>query len=108
MSSQTVVTSTGYQSDFEDDFERDSCWVLNAGPNGGKCANKWYWGKPGANGDEYGLFVSNDNGASPTYKNVGVSVVAYRKMRLDAGLYELSFDWQAGGRSTDGLYVCWI
>lgn len=108
LSSQTVVTSTGYLSDFEDDFERDSCWVLNAGPNGGKCANKWYWGKPGANGDEYGLFVSNDNGASPTYKNVGVSVVAYRKMRLDAGLYELSFDWQAGGRSTDGLYVCWI
>ena len=44
-------TSIGYQSDFEDEFERGN-WVLNAGPNGGKCANKWYWGKPGANGDE--------------------------------------------------------
>lgn len=105
---QTIVTPTGYQTDFEDAFERDSCWLLNAGPRGNKCANKWYWGKPGANDGEYGLFVSGDAGATMNYQSVGVSVIAYRKLKLNSGLYDFSFDWQAGGRTTDGLYVCWI
>ena len=107
LSAQTVYTSKGYQTGFEEDNER-SLWMLNAGKNGEKCANKWYWGKSGANDGEYGLFVSDDDGVSVTYKNTGVSVIAYRKFSFDAGLYELSFDWQAGGRFTDGLYVCWI
>ena len=30
------------------------------------------------------------------------------EITFDKGNYELSFDWQAGGLQTDGLYVCWI
>ena len=44
---KTELTSTTYRTDFEDSEEREK-WVLNQGPLGSSCANKWYIGKPGA------------------------------------------------------------
>ena len=104
---QTIVTPTGYQTDFEDEVERldTARWKLNAGARGDKCANKWYWGKPGANEGEYGLFVSGDEGATMNYQNVGVSVIAYRKLKLNGGLYDLSFDWQAEHEARRMIYT---
>lgn len=101
-----------YQCDFEDLNERDM-WMRNAGPNGPKCANQWYFGKPGSNGGDYGLFVSKD-GASNNYEASGLTVVAYRELNtLKAGEYEFSFDWRAAGwqdsiSDIDGLYVFWL
>lgn len=103
-----------YQCDFEDVVEREK-WEenLNAGPKGKECANQWYLGRPGANGGDYGLFVSND-GASNNYDASGVTVVSYREFdSLKVGVYEFSFDWRAGGwqdsiSDIDGLYVFWI
>lgn len=105
---QTVVAPKGYQTDFEDEAEQSN-WFCNYGPVGDLCANKWFFGKPGANGGEVGLFISNDGGTSASYAQSGVSVISYRELTLDEGDYEISFDWQVGGMSVvDGLYVCWI
>ncbi len=103
-----------YQCDFEDEVERKK-WNenLNAGPRGQECANKWYLGKPGANGGDHGLFVSKD-GTSNDYVAGGLTVVSYRVLdSLKAGEYEFSFDWRAGGwqdsiSDIDGLYVFWL
>jgi hypothetical protein len=107
LSAQTVVNSKGYQTDFEDLSEQEK-WTLNTGTLGEDCVNKWYFGKPGANRGDVGLFVSND-GLANNYTKTGVAVVATRILTIDKGDYELSFEWQAGGMSlVDGLYVCWI
>lgn len=100
-----------YQCDFENPLEHAK-WERNAGNQGPKCANKWYFGKPGSNGGDYGLFVSNDS-VSNNYSASALSVVAYREVLLDSGMYEFSFDWRASGwqdsiSDIDGLYVCWV
>ncbi len=105
---QTLVTPTGFQTDFEDSTDYVN-WALNTGSQGKKCANKWFFGKPGANLGEAGLFISGDSGVTAGYQQSGVSVVAYREFTFNEGLYELSFDWKASGSNVvDGLYVCWI
>lgn len=106
-----------YQCDFEDLAERE-VWEknMNAGPKGSECANQWYLGRPGANGGDYGLFVSKD-GKSNDYAsgdNTALTVVAFRIFdNLKAGKYEFSFDWRAAGwqdsiTDIDGLYVFWL
>lgn len=104
---KTEITSNSYRTDFED-VEEHGQWELNRGPLGSQCANKWSFGQPGANNGLYGLFASS-SASTANYVNKGVSVVALRTLTLDAGEYELSFDWRAGGlNDADGLYVCWI
>ena len=103
---QSTVASS-YFCDFEDAVENEK-WELKVGLHADKCANKWYIGKPGsANNGENGLYVSCDNGLTSDYTNKAVMVMAYREITLEAGDYELSFDWKAGGAEfNDGLYVC--
>jgi hypothetical protein len=96
----------GYQCTFEDESEH-SLWKLNEGNQGESCVNKWYIGKPGAKDGECGLFVSSD-GLSNSYKNSGVSVVAYRTLHLQPGNYDIIIEWKGAGVNTDGLYVCWM
>lgn len=104
---ETVLNSIGYQTDFEDEEEREK-WKKNTGVLGPECANRWFWGSLGSNGGDYGLFISGDDGYSATYQPKGTTVLAYRTLTFDEGDYEISFDWQAGGIVNDGLYVCWI
>lgn len=106
-----TTNNTIYQCDFEDPSEHAN-WQRNTGNQGELCANKWYFGKPGSNGGDFGLFVSNDS-LSNNYDNSALSVVAYRELTLAEGDYEFSFDWQAAGwqdstSNIDGLYVCWV
>ena len=56
---QTIVKSNCYQTDFEDISEHKN-WVLNSGPRGEKCPNRWFFGAAGANNGTAGLFVSGD------------------------------------------------
>lgn len=110
LAQNSLTASNTYFCDFEDSSEND-VWraTLNTGSKGPLCANKWYIGKPGANRGEMGLFISGDNGQTANYQNKNVTVIAYRKLKLDAGDYEFSFDWRAGGTDfNDGLYVCWV
>ena len=103
-----------YQCDFEDANER-TMWDRNSGPKGKDCANQWYFGKLGANGGDYGLYVSKDS-TSNNYAASALTVVACRTLELQpehAGEYEFSFDWRAGGwqdsiSDEDGLYVFWV
>lgn len=103
-----------YQCDFEDADER-AMWDRNSGPKGKDCANQWYFGKLGANGGDYGLYVSKDS-TSNNYAASALTVVACRTLELQpehAGEYEFSFDWRAGGwqdsiSDEDGLYVFWV
>ena len=101
-----------YQCDFEDATER-GLWERNVGNQGKTALNKWYFGKPGANGGDYGLFVSKDS-VSNNYEATALWIVASRTLDpLKVGEYEFSFDWRAGGwqdsiYNEDGLYVCWV
>lgn len=104
---ETIENTMGFVTDFEDKEERDK-WKVNTGVLGPECANKWFWGNLGASSGQYGLFISGDSALTPIYQPKGTTVLAYREFIFNKGDYELSFDWQAGGLSTDGLYVCWI
>lgn len=109
MFAQSSVLANSYFCNFEDSAENNK-WELKVGAFAERCANKWYIGKPGsANNGEAGLFISCDNGVTSNYTNKAVTVMAYRELTLEAGDYELSFDWKAGGTEfNDGLYVCLV
>ena len=102
-----------YQCDFENVSEHNN-WELNVGNQGKVAPNKWYFGKSGSNGGDYGLFVSKDGVSNDYSDDLALSVVCFRdSILLDKGEYELSFDWQAAGwqdsiTNIDGLYVCWV
>ena len=111
MSTSMFAQTNLYQCDFEDESER-LMWSDNVGSHGKKCPNRWYFGAAGANGGDFGFFVSND-GKTNNYTASEMTVVSYRSLNLKADSYELSFDWKAGGRTDsisdiDGLYVCWV
>ena len=104
---ETVESSIGFVTDFEDQEEREK-WQRNTGVFGPECKNKWFFGNLGASSGDYGLFISGDSAITNTYQPIGTTVLAYRELTFGKGDYELSFDWQAGGLSSDGLYVCWV
>ena len=96
-----------YECDFEDVNEH-SAWTLNPGNQGPKCANIWHIGTGEKNGGDYGIYISSDGGTSAVYALNADFTVAYRTLTLDAGTYELSFDYMCGGNINDVLYVGWI
>ena len=103
------VTTTPYFCGFEDTTE-NSQWILNVGPNGQNAVNKWYIGTGEKNSGVNGLYISSDNGVTPSYSNNQVANVCYRAFTLSAGAtYDLAFVWRAlGEASADGFYVCWM
>ena len=106
-----------YSCNFEDSVAR-SRWKLNPAANQStynNLANKWYIGEPGNNdrNGQYGLYISDDGGATAHYKNKGCWVFAYDTVALDniAGDYMLTFDYTSMANVAsdfDGLYALWI
>jgi len=108
-----------YSCDFEDEASRKR-WILNPTANENidkNLTNRWYIGAPGTNGKgtQYGLYISDNQGASAHYTNNGCWVFAYDTISLDhlstAGDYTLSFDYCGMGNvasNFDGLYLLWI
>lgn len=103
-----------YSCDFESPTSRNS-WVLNPGGAASGISNKWYIGAPGNNSrtGQYGLYVSDDNGASAHYRNQGCWVFAYDSVTLDniSADYTLTFDYCVMANMSsnfDGLYLLWI
>ena len=107
-----------YRCDFETEAARNR-WKLNPTANQNiynQLANKWYIGAPGNNdkNGHYGLYISDNGGATAHYKNTGCWVFAYDTISLDylpTGDYTLSFDYSAMSNvasNFDGLYVLWI
>lgn len=106
-----------YSCNFEDSVAR-SRWKLNPTANQStynNLANKWYIGEPGNNdrNGQYGLYISDNGGATAHYQNKGCWVFAYDTVALDniAGDYMLTFDYTSMANvasNFDGLYVLWI
>lgn len=113
-----VQAVTNYSCDFENKADRDR-WTLNRTANETiykNLTNRWYIGAPGNNDKTgaYGLYISDNNGASAHYTNNGCWNFAYDTIALDklsSGDYTLSFDYCAMGNvasNFDGIYVLWI
>lgn len=106
-----------YSCNFEDSVAR-SRWKLNPTANQStynNLANKWYIGEPGNNdrNGQYGLYISDDGGATAHYQNKGCWVFAYDTISLDpiSGDYLLTFDYTVMANVAsdfDGLYALWI
>ena len=115
--SMPVQAVRRYSCNFENASDR-ARWTLNPTSTAGiynSLANKWYIGAPGNNdrNGQYGLFISDDNGATAHYTNKGCWVFAYDTIALDniTGDYLLTFDYcvMANVASEfDGLYLLWI
>jgi len=113
-----VAAVQNYSCDFETDSVRNR-WVINPTANSTiykNLTNKWYIGAPGNNGKggQYGLYISDDSGASTHYSNNGCWNFAYDIVSLDhltSGDYTLSFDYCGMGNVAsdfDGIYLLWI
>ncbi len=101
---------TSYYCDFEDTQEHNR-WTCNAGAQGPNCENQWYIGSLGnfSENGQNGLYVSADNGNTASYTTKKASsVVAYRELSLQAGIYSLDFDWRALGLKNASVVVFWI
>ena len=82
-----------YSTGFEEDD--DVLWELINGTNG------WVIDTAVRNGGGYGLYISNDNGATNAYSHTATRSWAVRAMEFDqTGEYGISFDWKANGEST--------
>ena len=112
-----VHAARRYSCNFEDSIAR-SRWTLNPTANTAiysQLANKWYIGEPGNNdrNGQYGLFISDDGGATAHYQNKGCWVFAYDTIALPQinGDYQLTFDYTVMANVAskfDGLYALWI
>ena len=114
-----VQALQNYYCDFENQADRDR-WVLNPAANAtiySQLKNKWYIGAPGNNDKtgSYGLYVSDDEGATAHYSSNGCWLIAYDIVSLDHlstnDDYILTFDYCGMGNvasNFDGIYVLWI
>ena len=115
----TAQAVSRYSCNFEDSIAR-ARWTLNPTASqsiADKIANKWYIGEPGNNSrtGQYGLYISDDNGATAHYQNKGCWNYAYDTIALDplpAGQdYTIYFDYTVMANIAskfDGIYLLWI
>ena len=108
VSAQSV--SLPYYCDFETKAENDN-WVLNVG-NTTKFKNKWVIRKPFITmDDDEGnfMYVSFDGGVNAVYESKDNFIVSYRSFNLQAGNYDLAFDWKGlGMEDMAEMYVAWV
>lgn len=99
-----------YSCNFED-AQQNSEWTLSQGNHASQIPHQWVIGTAEASNSEHGMYISADNGATARYVNKASYVIAYVPLHLEAGDYDLSFDWKAVGvvdNDIDGLYVAWV
>ncbi len=86
-----------------------SGWVLNHGPKGEFCNDRWYFGSATAYDGSRSLYISTDSAADYKYGAKPNIVVAYSNYTFAVGgSYNLSFDWKAMPRANaGGLHVYW-
>lgn len=99
-----------YYCDFEDATENAN-WYLNKSGNASLVwENKWTIGGVVAALGEQSMYISSDGGTNATYKKTTSNImIAYRELTLEAGRYDVAFDWMCGGDSTRAaLMVAWV
>ena len=91
-----------YLCDFEDDAENAN-WVLNPKINEINTTNAWVIGKAVSyTGGEKSLYVSDDGGVTNTYAATNNVLLAYRDITLEAGEYDVAYDWIGMGNAKKG------
>lgn len=99
-----------YQCDFEDDAE-NAQWELNKTINPAfTWDNKWAIGSSVASLGQQSMYISPDEGVHVGFtRTTSCIIVAWRELQLEAGRYDLAFDWMCGGDSTRAaLVVAWV
>jgi len=91
-----------YFCDFEDAQENDN-WMLNPSVNAITTENRWIIGSAQAyTGGTQSLYVSRDGGATSKYAATNNVMIAYRDITLEAGDYDVAYDWIGTGNKTKG------
>ncbi|MDR2824405.1 MAG: hypothetical protein LBB41_04310 [Prevotellaceae bacterium] len=101
------VSQLPYSCSFEDPAE-NAAWTLSNRP---AVSTKWVFGEAAQRVGRWGMYVSDDNGASASYiENTpnGYCIVASREFSLPSGTYDLAFDWKVAGRQGDAFRVAWV
>ncbi len=99
-----------YSCDFEDAAE-NSQWNLNKPKNENYTwVNQWVIGDKVASLGDSSLYISPDGGTHVGYTNSDSRImIAWRNLELEAGRYDIAFDWMCGGDSARAaLLVAWV
>ena len=90
-----------YLYDFENEAENQN-WVLNPSVNTITTDNRWVIGSAVAYTGDNSMYVSQDGGLSNTYASTNNVLLAYRDITLEAGDYDIAYDWMGLGNKTKG------
>lgn len=99
-----------YYCDFED-AEENAKWKLNTPKNEAYTwVNQWYIGSAVASLGAQSMYISPTGGAQAGYlKTESRVMIAWRELQLEAGRYDVAFDWMCGGDSARAaLLVAWV
>lgn len=96
-----------YQIGFEkaDSAEIRLRWHLNPGPLATVCKDKWVIGDAAYNEGKQALYISSDNGETPTFGTDTCVQYAYCDLTLPDGVYYVSFDWRCFGTERAKFYA---
>lgn len=94
MLSAQTVTSIPYTMSFEEDEVAEwQNWQVNPGANAATCPDQWQRGHALHSDGVYGLYISNDGGATSNAGDVPNLQFAYRDFYFEDGAYYVSFDY---------------
>ena len=99
-----------YYCDFEDETENAN-WHLNTPKNEGYTwTNQWAIGSAVYALGQHSMYISPDGGTTVGYaKTTSNMVIAWRELEMEAGRYDVAFDWMCGGDSARAaLLVAWV
>ena len=97
-----TMSDLPYFCGFEDEIENAN-WVLNPKIETINTENAWCIGNAVAYaGGDKALYVSRDGGASRKYAAMDNVLLAYRDITLDAGEYDIAYDWIGPGNKDKG------
>ncbi len=98
-----------YYCDFENEAE-NVLWTLNKPKNENyEWSNQWAIGTAEAESGSNSMYISTDGGATSGYVATSSIVIAWRELTLDAGEYDLTFDWKNVGDSMRAtMLVAWV
>jgi len=94
----TQAQTIGFTCGFENDSDTAGWTIYN-----GSQPSVWTIGTAVNNGGTKSLYVSDDGGTSNNYSGGTSIVYAVKTISLDAGGYELSYDWRCQGEGSYDL-----
>lgn len=96
-----TMSDLPYLCDFEDDVEAAN-WTLNPEINTITTDNRWVIGDALSYTGSKSLYISKDGGLTNAYAPTNNVLLAYRDITLEAGDYDVAYDWCGLGNKTKG------